>query len=354
MRQAAVSLAFRGVTVFDGERFLDEHTVVVVDGRVAAVGPAGTVPVPAGARTFEGGGRALLPGFVDAHVHMGLVDPRAVLRGGVTAARDLGWPADPIFRLTARLAADPTAGPLLLAAGPMLTAPGGYPSRAGWGPRATAREVAGLAEARAAVREVVERGAGVVKVAQEPRGGPTMPAVVLRAVVEEAHASGVRVTSHVGSLEQLELALDAGVDELAHGLWSDEPIPDTLVRRMVAAGVVVVPTVHVDPSPARIESLRAFAGAGGRVVYGTDMGNAGPPQGVDVQELRLMMAAGLSLEAALAAATSRAADHLGLAGRGRVTAGAPADLLLAGGDPRRDLEALGRPVVTLRDGWPAR
>jgi imidazolonepropionase-like amidohydrolase len=89
---------------------------------------------------------------------------------------------------------------------------------------------------------------------------------------------------------------------------------------------------------------------GGRVLYGTDLGNQGPPPAVDLEELRLLVAAGLPPAAALAAATSRAAAHLGLADAGRVAPGARADLLLVAGDPLTDLDALSRVRLVTRDG----
>jgi imidazolonepropionase-like amidohydrolase len=92
---------------------------------------------------------------------------------------------------------------------------------------------------------------------------------------------------------------------------------------------------------------------GGRVVYGTDLGNQGPPPGVDVAELRLLVEAGLSPGQALAAATSVAATHLGLDDAGRIAPGARADLLLVDGDPMSDLGALERVRLVARGGWVA-
>lgn len=333
--------------MFDGDQVLRSRTVVVSESRIAAVTHRSAAR---GAQIVEGRGRTLLPGVIDAHVHLGLVRARHVLAGGVTAARDLGWPERKVFPAARHLAGDPAAGPLLLAAGPMLTAPGGYPSRARWGPRGTAREVASPEEAVAAVRRLVTAGAAVIKVAQEPRAGPTLPPAVLAAIVGEAHREGLMVTTHLGSLDQLEVALASGVDELAHGLWSNEEIPGPTIDEMVRAGMVVVPTLHIDPAPARLGNLRRFVEAGGRVVYGTDMGNAGPPEGIDVRELVLMVEAGMTPGAALAAATSGAASHLGLAGRGTVIQGAVADLLLVDGDPLTDLSVLSRPVLVMREG----
>jgi imidazolonepropionase-like amidohydrolase len=311
---------FEDVLVFDGVTFVGTSNVVVEGSLVAAVEPSS-----GRAR------RTLLPGFIDCHVHLGFFRPSAVLRGGITTARDLGWP----------LGASLDGGPDVLRAGQILTAPRGYPSRAGWAPKGTAREVRDADDARAAVDEQIAAGARFIKIAQEPRIGPTIAPDVLEILCSRAHERGLIVTSHCGSLEQLELALAAGVDELAHGLWSDEPIPEPMVERLVAHGVVVVPTLHIDPSQTRIDNVRRFASAGGSVVYGTDMGNPPVPGGIDVDELNLLRAAGLSVEDSFAAATSRAASHLGLTDRGRIAPGVRADLVLVDGDAKEDLRVAG-------------
>ena len=106
----------------------------------------------------------------------------------------------------------------------------------------------------------------------------------------------------------------------------------------------------MDPSPARRSGVRRFLARGGRVVYGTDLGNQGPPPAVDTEELRLLVEAGLDPGQALAAATSLAAAHLGLDGTGRIAPGARADLLLVDGDPLENLSALERVLLVARDG----
>jgi cytosine/adenosine deaminase-related metal-dependent hydrolase len=120
--------------------------VVTAGGRIERVGPEAEVVPPAGAVVVDGAGATLLPGFIDTHVHLDFYPPALVLAGGVTTVRDLGWPADRLAALQ-RGAADPGSSPRLLAAGQILTVPGGYPTRAPWAPPGTARPVDGAAEA---------------------------------------------------------------------------------------------------------------------------------------------------------------------------------------------------------------
>ncbi len=344
------TIAFAGVRVFDGARIREGQTVRVDGERIAHAGPAGAGLPARASRVVDGKGRSLLPGFIDAHVHLGLHEPRTVLKGGVTTARDLGWPARQIFALRERLATGSQLGPRLMAAGPMITARGGYPLRAGWAPPGTAREVVSPGHAREVVAELAMLGAAVIKVAQEPRQGPVLPLAVLRAVVDEAHRAGLSVTSHVGSLEELDIAIEAGIDELAHGLWDSELIPPSTLQRMVQQGMAIVPTLHIDPSPERLRNLGRFLDSGGQVVYGTDMGNAGPPPGIDPTEIALMVTAGMTVPQALASATSGAADYLGLAGLGRIAVGATADLVLVEGNPAEEPAALARTGMVVRAG----
>jgi len=333
----------------DGGPAVPGQTVVAAGGLIEWVGPAATVLPPPGAVMVDGSGATLLPGFVDAHVHLGFYPPAQVLAGGLTTVRDLGWPPGLLAALGEEAAAPWSASPRLLAAGQIVTVPGGYPTRAPWAPPGTARPVSGVAEAVRAVAELAAAGAAVIKVALDDRVGPTLPAAVLAALVRAAAEHGLGVTAHVGTAAEAAKALVAGVGELAHWPFDPSPLPDPLVDAL-AESVVAVPTLHIDPSPARRAGVRWFLARGGRVVYGTDLGNQGPPPGVDVEELRLLVETGLRPGQALAAATSLAAAHLGLAGTGRVAPGARADLLLVDGDPLEDLTALERVLLVTRDG----
>src|SRR5207244_10519367 len=100
----------------------------------------------------------LMPAVADRHVHIELSDPRTVLSCGVTAVRDLGWPSQRIFPLADASEMPSFSGPLIRAAGPMLTAPGGYPTADRWAPPGTGRELRGPEDAAAAVAELTALG----------------------------------------------------------------------------------------------------------------------------------------------------------------------------------------------------
>ena len=145
-------------------RVVEDAQIVTQDGAIAYAGTA--TPIEAADREIDVEG-FLMPAAADRHVHIELSDPSAVLTGGVTAVRDLAWPPDRIFPL-ADLSELPTfEGPLIRAAGPMLTARDGYPMKASWAPAGTGRELDGgedaAADRRAAGRRGCHRDQGVAE-----------------------------------------------------------------------------------------------------------------------------------------------------------------------------------------------
>ena len=274
--------------------------------------PPGVVPValPAAVpeqvrrRLTEAG--TLLPPFTDAHVHLGLVDPAPLRARGVAAVHDLGGVPDDV----AALAADP-ALPRFAYAGAFLTAPGGYPSDRPWAPAGAVEEVADPQSAVAAVDRQVAAGASFVKVALHA-GGPTPDDATLAAVVGRARAHGRDVVAHAEGPGQAARAFEAGVDRLAHAPFS-EPLPDDLLVAMAAGGparpaMSWVSTLDIhgwgDPTPEHevaLDNVRRFAAAGGRVRYGTDLGNGPLPVGLNARELAALAAAGLGRRSLLVA-----------------------------------------------------
>ena len=310
-----------------------EKAIVIEGARIAAIVDDGEI---AEARVVDVAGGTVMPGFIDAHVHIGFADPKDVLRKGVTTVRDLAWPPERIYPLARASRSEDFDGPLILAAGPMLTVAGGYPITASWAPEGTGRAVGSTDDARAAVRALAADGVAVIKIALNPPAGHVLDHDTLAAIVGEAHAHGLKVTGHVYGLAELRKALDAGIDELAHMLMSPERIDD-VVETMVDNNVTVVPTLSIFPVGAldiAVANLHRFLSAGGRVVYGTDLGNAGPQPGIDELEVTRMEAAGMSATDIVRAATVTAAEWLGLENKGAIDVGMDADLVVLHGDVR--------------------
>ncbi|MFL6137625.1 MAG: amidohydrolase family protein [Frankiaceae bacterium] len=329
----------------DPARPVEDGVVVVgADGSVVAAGEARGVDVPDDRPSLGGPLHWIGPGVTDAHVHLGLSAPELLLAGGVVAARDLGAPVEAAAGWAAG------APPMVTYAGEILTATGGYPS-ASWGAGGYARFADDPGAARAAVAAVVARGASVVKLALEPRGGPVPDRATAAAVVEAAHALGRPVVAHALTVAMVERALDAGVDELAHA--PAELLPAELVARLAAAGATVTGTLATfaaepaqgDPSAA-LANVAALLAAGVPVRYGTDLGNAGTRPGVDPRELALLARAGLGPAGALRAAC---AGWPGVA-PGTVSAGAPAAVVLLDADPLADPRTWRRVAAVVAGG----
>lgn len=283
-----------------------------------------------------GDGGTWLPPLADAHVHLGLVDPVAVRRGGIAVVHDLGWVPD-----AARTWPGRPGFPAVAFAGAFLTAPGGYPSDRSWAPAGSVEEVGSPEAAVAAVDRQVAAGASFVKVALHSGAGPVPDDVTLAALVGHAHARGRDVVAHVEGRGMAARAFEAGVDRLAHAPFS-ERLPENLLAAMAGprpaehdlprarargygrdepdgdrnlvlggAGVsrvswVSTLDVHGWGSPTAeqdvaIDNVRRFVALGGTVVYGTDLGNGPLPPGVNARELRALAEAGLDAHALLGA-----------------------------------------------------
>ena len=334
-------LLVRADRVFDGRHVLRGASVVVDDGRVAVVGR--DVDRQA-RRVVELGDATVLPGFIDLHVHTG--GRYSLVEAGVTTVRDLGNSQRLIH-----VARNGETGRLrVLAAGPILTAPGGYPVPA-FGPE-TALEVSGGRHARGAVRELAEAGAAVIKIALEPGLNGDWPLLTppeIRAVVAEAHRHELAVTAHATGVEGVRLALAGGVDELAH-IPCRQPI-EPLMRTLARRRVEIVGTLRVasEVCPYAGPNARAFVGAGGRLLYGTDW-SRDSPVAIDSSEVRLMVEAGLTSLEVLQTATAVAGEYLGRAPLGRLVAGAPADHFAVRGEPLEDRSVLAEPLLVVAGG----
>lgn len=281
-----------------------------------------------------------MPGAIDHHVHIRLSDPRSVLHGGVTFCRDLGWTPEEIFPLVDISQGTDFQGPAIVAAGPMITAAGGYPSKAGWCPPGGWTEVRGAEEAAAAVEYIASQDPAIVKVSLNSEAGPTLSDAELVAVCEAAHSRGLGVTAHVQGAGQTERALGAGIDELAHTPWTERLTDDVIASLARRTGIVSTLAIHRSPElDVAVDNLQRFAEAGGRVRYGTDLGNGPIPPGIHAAEAIHLAAAGLSTEEILRAMTLAP-----------LRPGAEGDLVGLRGNPFEDLAAFAKVDLVVSRG----
>ena len=375
------TLIVRG-RAFDGRNF---HTSAVVRidterGIIQAFGERGEVEEPKGAKRLELHDATILPGLIDAHVHFytakgrGVTDwatvpdtlavlraagdLRTLLRSGFTAVRELGTKGG--SHLAQAVAEGSIEGPEVVSCSRALAQTGEDDDPPAF-PLELAQQLAtytyfcdGPWECRKAVRKVARDGGKVVKMYASgafSRGGRIQPNFTkeeIGAIVDEAKRLGLRVAAHAYGDEALGNVVDAGVDSIEHGLGLTERIAHTVAKKKI----YYVPTLvtYADPTYKNrynamvqrhlSEDMTIAKEHGVKVVMGSDIvGDAARPHGRNYEEI-VAEAKFLGNEEALVAATSRAAECLGLEKSGSLKEGFRADAVVVKGNPLADLEAL--------------
>jgi imidazolonepropionase-like amidohydrolase len=362
------NLVITNGTVIDGTGAdpVADGVVVIAGDRITAVGTAADFVLPPDATRIDAQGGTILPGFINAHVHAGYSEANleAWAQGGVTTVRDLGNGGDRealfAFRDSHR---DQPQFARLVAVGPPVSVPGGYPM-VPWGGQGLT--VTSADEARGKVAQLLDDGADLIKIMIESgktfgRDIPVLSLEEAAAIVEVAHERGVPVSAHAMDSTDLAHALDAGVDDIAHMIW--DPLTDELISRMVEDEIYWVPTLELYHHVAKdagngwdqlaIENLRRFVKAGGQVALGTDFDGYGAEfdLGMPMIEIESMAAAGMTPMQIIVAATANGAHVCNLEAEiGTLESGKAAYILIVDGDPLKDLQALSRTLLVLRDG----
>jgi imidazolonepropionase-like amidohydrolase len=402
------TVAIHAARVIDGTgaRPIRDGVVVVQDDKILAVGPRDDVEVPDGARSIELGDATLLPGFIDAHVHLAgrpLGDPVAdvaavkdfdafgailgvghcekTLMAGFTTVRNVGAGNFDDMALRRAIEEGRIVGPRMRCAGHGIGITGGHADVNGFRPGLLDGDYKeGIAdtpeECRKAVRYQIKQGADVIKAV--PTGGVLSEGDAvgatqftreeMAALVDEAHRLERKVAAHAHGADGIRMAVEAGVDSIEHGSFLDEEG----ARLMAERGTFLVPTLmageRVEQAAKsgilkglRAEKAAAAASAMRRAIklavarrvpiaLGTDAGVI--PHGSNAREFFLMVDwGGMAPMDAIVSGTRNGARLLGLDDRlGTLEPGKLADVVAVSGDPLEDIQTLGRVLFVMKEG----
>ncbi len=382
-------------------KVLHDKTIVVRNGQIVEIhdGFVGSGHI------IDLRGKFVLPGLIDSHVHIcaengpddkmnrvtktsadlaldGVHFAWLTLQAGFTTVQDLGEDNQAIFSLRDAIARGMVPGPRIIAAGNVLSAPGGDGDVYGYRPDVMAairrpNICSGAEDCRRLVREQVQRGADVIKIMATGSVLSDIPVGVdqqftedeMKAIVETAHALGKRVAAHAHGTAGINAALRAGVDSIEHGTFLDEES----IRLFKVHGAYLVPTLLAgdtvtrwahDPNtflsptarqkalivgPQMLAMGRRAHEAHLKVAFGTD--SSVSPHGDNAREFALMVKAGFAPLEAIQAATTNGADHLQLSKQiGSLAPGKDADLIAVTGDPLGDVTILQHVVFVMKGG----
>jgi imidazolonepropionase-like amidohydrolase len=368
---------------------IDDAAILVVDGRIAATGPSAEIAARGAATFAQCDGGTVVAGFQNSHVHFtetkfaGAASKPAeeltaslddmLNRFGFTTVVDTASNLANTVALRTRVDAGEVAGPRILTAGGALYPKNGIPIYLSDLPPdvlAALSQPANVEEALASVEVNIDGGADATKLfLMTPQGGDhyafMQPDIAL-AAADETHRRGLLVLAHPTDIEGINLAIEAGVDVLVHttigggkSVW--EP---ALVDQLISKDMAVVPTLQLWPYELQraklaprivelatadaVEQLRAFAKAGGQVLFGTDVGYMSEYD--PTEEYRLMARALTPMEILTSLTTAPAARWKEKARRGVIDIGLDADLVVLEADPAVDAANFAKVRCTIRGG----
>ncbi|KIO49889.1 amidohydrolase family protein [Nitrosospira sp. NpAV] len=380
------AILLHAARVFDGNNVRTNTSVLVINGQVAKIDARESFK-PSNANVIDLGDATILPGFIELHAHLSFqnIPAGTVLKHGITTIRDVGGPVHKPYGGNGSLR--------VLTSGPIITAPNGYPIPM-LGKTNIATEVSTEKEARETVRDLINGGAVVIKVALEPGGEagapwssghdhghdsghghghhdqrsehapahpkpahdaskqtwPLLSENVVKAIVDEAHKHNRKVTAHIAEAAGARIAINAGIDEWAH--MPCDAIPESLLKKAVEQDVKIVTTLDTLSKCSGVaHNAAVWAALGGELLYGAEIAHPDIPRGIDAQELIYMrQMAKMGLIDVLRAATSKAGQHLNWPLLGTLQPGAPADIIAVRGDPSQNLKILEYPDLVISGG----
>jgi imidazolonepropionase-like amidohydrolase len=379
-----------------GDKPRGNSTIIVRNGTIAEIRD-GFAPAEPGATLVDLSRKFVLPGLIDAHVHLfgiggdpkrarlealnrdrfddmmtAVANAKVTLDAGFTSVRDLGGDPRGVRSLRDAIDRGDVEGPSITNAGQMISVTGGHGDEGNGLAEAYADAVHateinlcdGPDDCRRAVRAQIGLGAKVIKFAatggvlSNVAGGlgKAMTLEEMKAIVDTAHAMGRKVAAHSHAADGTRAALEAGVDSIEHGTFLDDPA----IASFKAHGAYLVPTMMAPlaalaqarsgalpaatipkaeaAAAAMLASHRRAIAAGVKIAFGTDTGVS--RHGDNAQEFALMVAAGMTPMQAIRAATVGGADLLGRDDVGTIVAGKSADIIAVGTSPLSDVRAL--------------
>jgi imidazolonepropionase-like amidohydrolase len=384
----ASDLALVGAKIYPSptEQAIENGSILVHDGRILAFGPSAAVKVPPDATVIDCRGLVVTAGFWNSHVHIltpGLLHAEKLssqqitsqleemlTRWGFTTVFDIASVLNHTILIRRRIESGEVKGPRILTVGEPFWALGGTPIYVRGFLEAnhiSIPEVESNAQAVERVRQQIYDGADGIKIfagSVERNSILIMPLDLAKATVAEAHRAGKPVFAHPSNQEGLEVALQSGVDILAHTTPIGGPWSSSLVQRLKAAQVALIPTLtlwHIESKsepPGEFEKgmntvvlpqLRAYSVAGGQILFGTDVGYI---EQVDTsEEFMWMSRAGMSFQQILASLTTNPAQRFGYSTRrGRIAEGMDGDLVVLRADPAQDATAFSKVRYTILGG----
>ncbi|KAF2170628.1 hypothetical protein M409DRAFT_19444 [Zasmidium cellare ATCC 36951] len=397
------SFLVKDVRIFDGDAVIDRGSVLVKDGKIAKVS---TTPIDFDGKIVSKPGHTLLPGLIDAHVHIDFGSESGLAQGlrfGVTTQCDMGNAPFQIHQLRALVSKGDCSD--LKAAMKSATPEGGWPAplleKAGVVLPPDENTLQTVEEGHNFVRDQVKDGADYIKILHESGAPfamdlPRMPTSVVNAITDEAHTAGLTTLAHAFTIRDTLEVLSLGVDGTAHVAF-DKPPTNELIEAFRKNDSFCIPTLTVIGSctaesrsmqegyahDARVkrllveggqeklcqcsamtsandgslrngvETVRRLKDAGIDIICGTDSTGLAPGTAYGLslhQELELYVKeCGFSPIEALRSATSLPAKRLKFPDRGWIREGMRADLVLVEGNPIEDIHH----TLELRGAWVA-
>jgi imidazolonepropionase-like amidohydrolase len=377
-------LALVGATIYvsPGREPIRDGVVLIRGEKMVSVGARAQMQFPETARALDCFGLTITAGFWNSHVHFferkwseAATIPAPELTSqlqnmltqyGFTSVFDIGSSWENTRRLRDRIDSGEIPGPRIRSTGPGLVPPGALPSDQVIGlmglMKFPAPEIANALEAADAAKKLLDQGVDAIKLfASSPRS-PSLSESTIEAAASEAQRANKPVFIHPNTGADVLTAVRAGVEIIAHTTPHTGPWDDTLLTAMKHHRVALTPTLTLwkyymrhdrlslqeKVTHTEIGQLRAWAEAGGEVLFGTDLGAI---EYDPTEEYVLMSRAGMTFPQILACLTSAPAGRFGDQNHlGQVVAGLEADLTVLEGNPATDIRALAQVKYTLRAG----